>query len=438
MASIKDTAATSALNEEQYINKLYDTNMGNQNKVLQENYDSNKGLLDNAQQGTQKQTEQFVNRTEVESQKAANQYGTGGVSAGAQAQVDLTQENARRRNVNALKGAQNNADTEYQRRRQLMAKQFEAEIKQAQANNDMQRAQALYEAAKAEDAQLLELQKQGALMMQQKGDSTILDQIADGVTIPRDTKSDSWDAVLKNEDSINQIYDAQLESLLAQLNMDHEKAASELEAEREQQVQQTDEKLTQAYVDSLRGQRNQNEMQGAYGRSSGAAAQGRLAGDVELQDTLTDIRRLQLDKDAQAGLKGVQLGTDRGQKAWEAQSDVDQKRAEALYGAAENEEQILIGNQQFVGQEKLKKGDYEMLGLLYGLTPDQIDKLMGRGKYAPVYSGGSDAGYSGSSKPKESAVGHGSTVSSSGKITPGYWHSYNSGIGQVLKNQANK
>ena len=385
MASIKDTAATSALNEEQYINKLYDTGLGNQKQVLQDNFSTDNGLLDDVQQGTRKHTEQFVNRTEVESQKADKAFGSGGLTGGAQAQVDLTQENARRRNTSALQKTQSDADAEYQRRRQLLAKQYEADIKQAQANNDMQRAQALYEAAKAKDAQLLELQKQGALLMQSKGDSTVLDQIAEGVTPERDTTSDSWEAVLKNEDELNRIYDVQLESALAQLNMEHEKAASDLEASRVEQERQTDEKLTQAYVDSLRGQRNQNEMQEAYGRSSGAAAQGRLASDVELQDTLTELRRIQLDADAKAGLEAAQLGADRGREQFQVQQDNDQKRIDALYDAAENEEQILIGNQQFVGEQRLKDGDYEMLGLLYGLSPEQIDKLMGRGRYAAVH-----------------------------------------------------
>lgn len=384
MASIKDTAATSALNEEQYINKLYDTNLGNQNKVLQDNFGNDNARLDQEQQNTQKQTEQFVNRTDVESQKADELYGDRGLSAGAQAQVNLNQENARLRNANALRGAQKDADAEYQRQRQLLAKQYEAEIRKAQADNDMERAQALYEAAKAEDAQLLELQKQGALLMQGKDDSSVLDQIADGVTLPRDTQSDSWDTVLKNEDSVNQIYDAELESLLAQLGMDYEKATSDLAAKRAEQEKQTDEKLTQTYVDSLQEQKNLNEMQGAYGRTSGAAAQGQLAGDIELQDALTDIRRQQLDADARAGLEGVQLGAERGQKQAEALRDVDQKRAQELYEAAEDEEQALIENQLFVGNQKAESNDYEMLGLLYGLTPDQIDRLMGRGKYAYV------------------------------------------------------
>ena len=35
-----------------------------------------------------------------------------------------------------------------------------------------------------------------------------------------------------------------------------------------------------------------------------------------------------------------------------------------------------------MGDEYVKQGNYEMLGRLYGLTPDQIDRLMSRGTYA--------------------------------------------------------
>lgn len=376
MATIKDTAATSALNEEKYINELYDTNLGNQNKVLQENYGNDNAVLDSQQQGLQETTEQYLQRTDVEAQKAADLYGDGGVSAGTQAQVGLSQENARRRNVQQLREAQNDADAEFQRQRQLLAKQFEAEIRKAQADNDMERAQALYDAAKAEDAQLLELQKQGAqLLKDKKNDMSGYDAIANGETLQRDTTSETWDGVLKNEDALNAIYDAQLESQLAQLYTQHQEAVSDLDAQRQAREKQTDEKLTDAYVASLKGAKNNAEMQGAYGSGSGAAAQGRLARDIDLQDTLTDIRKAQMDAEGAAGVQALELSKGYGQGKADAQHGTDLERAQALYEAAENEEQTLIGNQQFVGEQLAKKGDYSMLGKLYGLTDEQIKKL---------------------------------------------------------------
>lgn len=395
MASIKDTAATSALNEEKYINELYDTGLNNQKKVLQEANAGSNAILDQEQQGLQDLTDAYVDRTNVEAQKAKGLYGTGGVSAGAQAQVGLAQENAQRRNVQQLREAQNDADAEFQRQRQLLASQFETEIKKAQADNDMERAQALYEAAKQEDAQLLELQKQGAQLMQQKGDMSGIEAIANGEPLARDTAGETWDEVRKNEEAVNAIYDAQLESQLAQLRSDYETGASNLEAQRQAKEKQTDEKLTETYVDALKGAKNAAEVQGAYGQGSGAAAQGRLARDIELQDTLTDIRRGQVGSAAGSGIQALDLVKGYGKGKADAQGKNDRDRADALLDAAENEEQILLGNQQFVGEAMAKNGDYSILGKLYGLTDEQVKKLMpsgGGGTYrrAPAENPGNE------------------------------------------------
>lgn len=376
MASIKDTAATSALNEEKYINDLYDTGLKNQNKVLQESYAGNQDILDQEQEGLKDLTDSYVDRTQVEAQKAKDLYGTGGLSSGAQAQVGISQENAQRRNVRQLREAQNDADMEFQRQRQLLASQYEAEIKKAQADNDMERAQALYDAAKAEEAQLLALQKQGAqLYKSRKNSMSVYDDIANGKTLERDTTGETWEGVLKNEENLNAIYDAQLESQLAQLYAQHEEAVSDLDAQRQAREKQTDEKLTDAYVASLKGAKNNAEMQGAYGSGSGAVAQGRLARDIDLQDTLTDIRRAQVGAEGTSGVQALELSAGYGQSKADTQHDIDLERAMKLYEAAENEEQILVGNQQFVGSAKAAKGDYSMLGKLYGLTDKQIKKL---------------------------------------------------------------
>lgn len=399
MATIKDTAATSALNEEQYINELYDTNLGNQNKVLQENYGNDNAILDNEQQGLQETTEQYLQRTDVEAQKAADLYGDGGLSSGAQAQVGLAQENAQRRNVQQLREAQNDADAEFARQRQLLASQYETAIKQAQLDNDMERAQALYDAAKAEDAQLLELQKQGAqLMYDKKKDKSGLEAIINGETLQRDTTGETWEGVLQNEDALNELYDAQLESQLAQLRSSYETDASNLEAQRQAREKQTDEKLTDAYVASLRGAKNNAEMQGAYGSGSGAAAQGRLARDIDLQDTLTEIRKAQVGAEGEAGVQALELSKGLGKGIQQAQHSTDLERAQKLFEAAENEEQTLVGNQQFVGEQLAKKGDYSILGKLYGLTDEQIRKLK------PV-AAASSKGYSGTPKPGDGGNG---------------------------------
>ena len=74
----------------------------------------------------------------------------------------------------------------------------------------------------------------------------------------------------------------------------------------------------------------------------------------------------------------------RDQLAKERQ-DIDRQRAEALYKAANDEENSLVSTQEQIGQELAKDNDYSVLGKLYGLTQDQIDRIQGTGAYAPRY-----------------------------------------------------
>ena len=71
----------------------------------------------------------------------------------------------------------------------------------------------------------------------------------------------------------------------------------------------------------------------------------------------------------------------------------ENKRAQALYKAAEAEEQSLIDTQKSVGEALAQQGNYSVLAKLWGLNQDQIDRLQGTGAYALSYGGG---GYGGS------------------------------------------
>ena len=60
---------------------------------------------------------------------------------------------------------------------------------------------------------------------------------------------------------------------------------------------------------------------------------------------------------------------------------INRKRAEELIKAAEQEEENLYNIQAQIGQELAAKNDFSVLGKLYGLTQDQIDRMQGTGKY---------------------------------------------------------
>ncbi len=405
MASLYDTSATKALNEDAYINKLYDGTLESQKKALQKGYDDSVKQLATGQDSTKKQTSDYVKRAYVEGQRAAGHLqkpkpgisvpGTG--NGGANAQARLTLGNQQQRNVSTLNDQQAVADQEFERLRKAAADKYATQIKQAQADNDMVRAQALYDAAKAEEEQLRALRESAASLMAGKGDLSITNAIAQGAAVTPDTTSPTRDGVLKNEESINKIHDAELESQRQQAQMEHDESMSKLDAQQEAAQRQTDEALNNAYVEALKKNQNYQEVQNAYGQGSGASMQARLARETGLTEKLTDLRKLQQVKDAKTETSRADLVAALGETIAKAQSDIDKKRNEELYDAAEKEEQALIDEQKTVGNILAKQNNYSVLGKLYGLTQDQIDRLQGTGAYAPVSYGGG-GGYSGGSR----------------------------------------
>lgn len=392
MANLYDTSANSTFNEDQYINKLYDQTKDSHKAALQQGYDNSAKQLATGQQNTQKQTDDYVKRAYVEGEKAGANVGGAMKStpsgAGANAQAQLTLGNQQQANTTDLQNQQSDADQEYERRRKLLADKYSAQIRQAQADNDMARAQALYEAARAEEEQLRSFRQSAATLMQNKGDNSIVEAIAQGTPVTRDTTSGTWDGVLKNEESINKIYDAQLESERQAAEIAHMEEMSALDAQQQEARKETDRNLTGAYVDALKKNRNYQETQTAYGQGSGTAMQARLAREAGLMEKLTDLRRLQLGRDADAELDRAELVHTLGSRIAESRQTADQNRNKALYDAAEQEEQALVSEQQMIGALLAKKNNYSALGKLYGLTQDQIDRLQGTGKYKKSSSGG--------------------------------------------------
>lgn len=375
MATLKDTSALKALNEQDYVNKLYDSNNDTTKQLLQQNYADNTGYLNNEQNRVQQQTQENVNRTQVEAQAAQNQYDGSKLSAGASQQEALSRGNAQQANTTDLQQKQSQADMEIERQRQLLASQYSAAIKQAQADNDMQKAQMLYNAAKAEEAKLLSLKKSASTLMSSKGDNSIRNSLLAGKTPTADFTGDTWKQVLKNEAQLNEIYNKKLEAEQLGLQMENEEAMSDLAAKQREGQAQTDEKLTQAYVDALKKAKNYAEVQTAYGQGSGTAAQAKIAQDTELQKALTDLRGVQMGADADIGMKGFDLGKAYRQTLADKTASINKERAEKLFEAAEKEEDTLYNTQLQIGQELAKKGDYSVLGKLYGLTDAQMAKF---------------------------------------------------------------
>lgn len=405
MATLYDTSALNALNEKNYINKLYDDNTSTTQKLLEQNFSDNTGLLNTEKQNVQQQTAENLNRTQVEANKMQSLYDGPKLSLGASQQEALSRGNATQQNTSGIQKQQSEADMEIERQRQLLATQYANAIKQAQADNDMQRAQQLYNAAKDEEAKLLALKQNASSILAAKGDTSIRDSLMAGQTPTSDYSGETWEQVLRNEQALNEIYDKQLEAERLGLQMENDEAMSDLEAKRRQTAAQTDQALNQAYVDALQKAKNYNEVQTAYGQGSGTAAAARVARDTELQQALTGLRTGQMGKDAALGMEGFDLGKAYRQALADKTAEINKNRAEKLFEAAEKEEETLYNTQMQIGQELAKQNNWSVLGKLYGLTQDQIDRIQGTGAYAPVYYGGGDDDGGSAGTPRKQVSG---------------------------------
>ena len=289
-------------NAEDYINKLYDHAHDTQKQQLMDAYNVNNSTIDTQKQNTQQQAQEYTDRANVEVQKVAQAYKPASVSSNINSQVALATENQQKNNVAAINNQQQAANAEYERLRKLYADQYTAAIKQAQADNDMARAQQLYEAAKQTESQLKAFSSQMG--------------------------------TLDNEALINQIYNSATESQRQQLAAQQAQTMSELEAQQAANQRTTDQNLTQTYVDALKKSKNYNEVQNAYGLGSGNMAQAQLARDLGLASDLTELRRLQMASDAQLGASRVQAQKSYADTLADAVKASEQARAEAMYKEA--------------------------------------------------------------------------------------------------------
>lgn len=402
LPDFKNFTATSALNQDDYINKLYDKRQQSQQQLAQQDQQDSEKFLSGQSHALSGQTDNYKQRTQVESQQAAQQptYPTKNLSAGAAAQVGLSRGNQLQKDTSALDARQAQAQAEIDRQRQQLAQYYQTEIQRATAENDMQRAQQLYDAAKAEEKRLQSLRQEAAVYAQSRGDSSIMDSMVRGDPVRRDTTTQTMPEVLKNEEAINKIYDANAQAQQLKLQQDRDSRLSDLEAQQLQQQRATDTALTDAYTAALQKSRNAAEAQAAYGMGSGTAAQAALARELGLQQNLTDLRTLQLGKDASAGMDAYDV-TAAYRKALEsANSENELKRAQSLYGAAEDEETNLINQQKWLAQQLAARGDHSVLDKLYGLTQEQIDRLYPKYTPAAPQPAAASSG-SGSSKKKK-------------------------------------
>ena len=232
----------------------------------------------------------------------------------------------------------------------------------------------------------------------------------ENVTQGAGTTGGSWYDSLGNKPKdaayINKMYDGSLESQKQTLTQNYDTGVSDIAASAEKQRKATDANLNRTYVEAAKAAKNYGEVQNAYGLSSGAMAQARLAQDNQLQADLTALRAAQTDSDAQFERQRNLLAKEYSAAIAKAQADNDYQRAQALYNAAKADEDQLMQMQKEAGNLMAGVGDYSILAKLYGLTDEQLALLTGQSG-----GGGSGGGGGGGYYRRRSGGGGGGTDS---------------------------
>lgn len=194
-----------------------------------------------------------------------------------------------------------------------------------------------------------------------------------------------------SQDYIKQMYAADLASQNELLKQNYDQNLAALDTQQQKAQKQTDSDLTRTYVEAQKSAKNYGEIQNAYGLTSGAMAQAKLAQDTTLQQDLTALRGVQLENDAQIERERTLLGKEYASAIAKAQADNDMALAEALYQQAAAEEERLLQLQLESAALFASIGDYSKYKDLYGLTDEEVALL--NSKFAAA-SGGGGVGYS--------------------------------------------
>lgn len=154
-----------------YLNQMYAAALESQLESLRSSYEQNLSDLDASGKETdasyveqKRQTTGDAAQSAANWREMANAYG---LNSGAIGQAGLAQNNQLQSNLNTLGAAQAAAKEELERQRTLLGQQYQSAINEAKANNDYNRAQALYqEAVRAEEALTQQEQYNSSLALQ--------------------------------------------------------------------------------------------------------------------------------------------------------------------------------------------------------------------------------------------------------------------------------
>ena len=152
-------------------------------------------------------------------------------------------------------------------------------------------------------------------------------------------------------DYLKESYASNMDAQKANLEQNYNKSVANLNEQKIAGQQNAQTNLNRTAVEAQKARNNFAETQNAYGLTSGAMAQARLAQNNTEAANMTAIRTKQQENDAQLERQRGLLADQYNSAIREAQANNDYKLAQALYAEAKEKEQE-IAQQQALAQQR--------------------------------------------------------------------------------------
>lgn len=137
-----------AMTDEQYIQKMYDTQKQTTMNTLKSAYDNNVSALDAAKKNTDATSydakREAAGNAAVARQRLNETFAANGLNTGAVGQANLALLNQKAANLNDIEAKRVAAQAEYDRQKAQLTQEYQTEVKNAVLENDAARADALY------------------------------------------------------------------------------------------------------------------------------------------------------------------------------------------------------------------------------------------------------------------------------------------------------
>lgn len=161
--SLGNYKTPTANSQEDYIKQMYDANLASNKSQLESDYNQNlsdlgaeESKLGNIYYEQQRQAQAESDRNRQAFQEYANARG---LNSGTGGQAELAQSNQLSANLNALRQSEAEKRAEVERQRALLGQQYQNAIQKAQAENNMELAQRLYQEAVRVDESVIDASK---------------------------------------------------------------------------------------------------------------------------------------------------------------------------------------------------------------------------------------------------------------------------------------